>query len=61
VIAGNANVSRWDVSDPARPVRTRTLSRSTDGAGRVMFSPDLSTVAGAATDGTNGISLWTVR
>jgi WD40 repeat protein len=61
VITGNTTVSLWDLSHPAQPVRTETLTRQTHGAGRVSFSPDTSTLAGAATDGSNTVTLWTLR
>jgi WD40 repeat protein len=58
VLTGNATVSVWDLTDPRSPVRARVLTRVTHGAGRVAFSPDAATVAGAATDGGNSVSLW---
>jgi hypothetical protein len=61
VVTGNAAVSVWDLTGPSRPVRVRVLTRRTDGAGRVAFSPDTGTVAGAAVDGSNGITLWRLR
>jgi hypothetical protein len=61
VVTGNANVSVWDLTDPNRPVRTRTFTRITDGAGRVGFSPDTTTVAGAAVDGSNSVTMWRLR
>lgn len=61
VITGNATVSVWDLTDPAHPVRVRVLSRHTEGAGQLAFSPDASVVAGAAVDGRNSITLWRLR
>jgi WD40 repeat protein len=61
VITGNTTVSVWDLTTPNRPVRARVLTRHTNGAGRVAFSPDASTVAGAAVDGSNSVTLWQLR
>jgi WD40 repeat protein len=61
VVTGNATVSQWNLTDPARPVRIRTLTRQTHGSGRVAFSPDTATLAGAATDGSNNVTLWALR
>jgi hypothetical protein len=61
VITGNATVSVWDLADPAKPVRALVMTRHTAGAGRVAFSPDTATVAGAATGGRNSITLWQLR
>ena len=61
VITGNATVSLWDLTEPTGPVRTRVLTRHTKGAGRIAFSRDAGTVAGAAVDGSNSISLWRLR
>jgi WD40 repeat protein len=58
VITGNATVSVWNIADPRAPIRARILTRHTDGAGRVAFSPDATIVAGAADDGGNGVTLW---
>jgi WD40 repeat protein len=58
VITGNATVSVWHIADLRAPVRTRILTRHTDGAGRVAFSPDTTVVAGAAEDGGNSVTLW---
>jgi WD40 repeat protein len=61
VITGNATVSLWDLTDPGRPVRTQVLTRNTRGAGQVAFSRDTFTVAGAAVDGSNSITVWSLR
>ena len=61
VVTGNANVSVWDLTDPNRPIRTRTFTSTTAGAGRVAFSPDTTTVAGAAVDASNSITMWRLR
>ncbi len=61
VLTGNDTVSVWDLTDPTLPVRVRVLTRRTDGAGRIAFSPDTRTVAGAAVDGSNSITLWHLR
>jgi WD40 repeat protein len=61
VITGNATLSVWDIADPTRPVRTRMLTRHTNGAGRIGFSPDTTTAASAAADGGNSITLWHLR
>jgi hypothetical protein len=61
VVTGNATVSIWNLTDPTRPVRTRILTRHTDGAGRIAFSPDGRTIAGAAVDAGNNITLWQLR
>src|SRR5262249_3419343 len=58
VITGNATVSVWNIADRQSPIRTRILTRHTDGAGRVAFSPDTTVVAGAAEDGGNSVTLW---
>jgi hypothetical protein len=58
VITGNATVSVWNIADPRAPIRERILTRHTDGAGRVAFSPDTTVVAGAADDGSNSVTLW---
>jgi len=42
-------------------VRTRVLTRPTNGPGRVVLSPDGRTLVGAAADATNTISLWRLR
>lgn len=60
VVVGNTSDSIWDVSDPATPVRQRTVTRPTSGPGVVAFSPDTSTVVGAANLGTNSVTLWKV-
>jgi WD40 repeat protein len=59
-VTGNTTESRWAITDPTHPVRLSTVTRETNGAGVVRFSPDLSTVAGAAIDGSNSITLWRV-
>lgn len=59
-VFGNRLASRWDVADPAHPRRLDTISRTTRGAGVVVFSPDQRTVAGAAVDGSNSVTLWHV-
>jgi WD40 repeat protein len=61
VITGNVTVTVWNLTRPTQPIRTRTLTRQTNGAGRVAFSPDGSTVAGAAIDGSNSVTLWRIR
>ncbi|HEY0530049.1 MAG TPA: hypothetical protein VGD29_00450 [Actinoplanes sp.] len=61
VVTGNDTVSVWDLTDPRGPVRARVLTRHTDGAGQVAFSPDAGIVAGAAVDGSNSITLWRLR
>jgi hypothetical protein len=61
VITGNSTVSVWDLTDPAHPVRTRVLTRPTNGPGRVVLSPDGRTLVGAAADATNTVSLWRLR
>jgi WD40 repeat protein len=61
VVTGNTAVTEWNVTDPAQPVRIRTLTRQTHGAGRVAFSPDTTILAGAATDGSNSVTLWQLR
>lgn len=58
---GNDLVTRWDVSDLRHAVRTAVFTRQTEGAGVVAFSRDTSTIAGAAIDGSNHVSLWHVR
>ena len=57
-VMGNSVVTRWNMTDPHRPTRTAVVTRTTYGAGLVAFSPDAATVAGAAADGSNGVSLW---
>jgi WD40 repeat protein len=59
-VMGNDLVTVWNVSNPRLPIRTSTLSRQTQGAGVVAFSPDATTIAGAAVDGSNHVSLWQV-
>lgn len=59
-VFGNRLASRWDVTDPAHPRRLDTISRTTRGAGVVVFSPDRTVVAGAAVDGSNSVTLWHV-
>jgi WD40 repeat protein len=59
-VFGNRLASRWDVADPAHPRRLDTISRTTRGAGVVVFSPDQSSVAGACVDGSNSVTLWHV-
>jgi WD40 repeat protein len=59
-IMGNDLATRWNVADPRRPTRTAVLRRETQGAGVVAFSPDATTVAGAAVDGANRVSLWRI-
>jgi WD40 repeat protein len=59
-IMGNNLVTRWNVADPRRPTRTAVLTRETQGAGVVAFSRDATTVAGAAVDGANRVSLWRI-
>jgi hypothetical protein len=61
VVTGNATVSVWDLTDPRGPVRIHTLTRHTAGAGQVGFSPDAGTLAGAAVDGSNNVTLWNLR
>lgn len=61
VLTGNGTVSVWDLTDPRLPVRARVLTRRAAGAGRVAFSPDTRTVAGAAVDGSNRVTLWRLR
>jgi WD40 repeat protein len=61
VVTGNASVSVWDLTVRGSPVRTRLLIRRTEGGGRVVFSPDAGTLAGAAVDGSNHITLWPLR
>jgi hypothetical protein len=58
VITGNATVSVWNIADRQAPFRVRILTRHTDGAGHVAFSPDTTVVAGAAEDGSNSVTLW---
>jgi len=58
VITGNATVSVWNIADRQAPIRVRVLTRHTEGAGRVAFSPDTTVVAGAAEDGSNSVTLW---
>jgi hypothetical protein len=57
-VMGNSVVTRWNVADPRRPTRTAVLTRRTYGAGMVAFSRDAATVAGAAVDASNGVTLW---
>jgi WD40 repeat protein len=59
-IMGNNLVTRWDVTDPRRPTRTAVITRETQGAGVVAFSRDATTIAGAAVDGANRVSLWRI-
>jgi hypothetical protein len=59
-VTGNTTETRWDVSDPAAPVRLATVTRETNGAGVLTFSPDTSTVGGSAVDGSNTVTLWRV-
>jgi WD40 repeat protein len=59
-IMGNSVVTRWNVADPRRPVRTAVLRRETQGAGIVAFAPDVASVGGAAVDGGNAVSLWRI-
>jgi WD40 repeat protein len=59
-VFGNRLASRWDVANPAHPLRLNTISRTTQGAGVVVFSPDQTIVAGAAVDGSNSVTLWHV-
>jgi WD40 repeat protein len=59
-IMGNSVVTRWDVADPRRPIRTGVLRRHTHGAGVVAFAPDVASVGGAAVDGGNAVSLWRI-
>jgi hypothetical protein len=59
-IMGNSVVTRWNVADPRRPVRTAVLRRETQGAGTVAFAPDVASVGGAAVDGGNAVSLWRI-
>jgi len=61
VVTGNSTVSVWDLTDPAHPVRTRVLTRPTNGPGRVVLSPDGRTLVGAAADATNTVSIWRLR
>lgn len=61
VVTGNATVSVWDLTDPRGPVRVRVIARHTDGAGQVGFSADAGTLAGAAVDGSNTVTLWNLR
>jgi WD40 repeat protein len=57
-VMGNNLVARWDVGHPGRPTRTAVITRETQGAGVVAFSRDAATVAGAAVDGANSVTLW---
>jgi hypothetical protein len=56
----DGTVKLWQVADPRRPTRTAVLTRETQGAGVVAFSHDATTIAGAAVDGANSVSLWRI-
>jgi WD40 repeat protein len=60
-VMGNDLATRWNVADPRHPIRTAVLTRRTRGAGMLAFSRDATTIAGAATDGSNHVSLWHIR
>jgi WD40 repeat protein len=60
-VTGNTTVTAWNLTDPAHPTRARLLTRAAAGPGRVVFSPDTSTLAGAAADGSNSITFWRLR
>jgi WD40 repeat protein len=60
-VMGNDLATRWNVADPRNPIRMAVLKRRTRGAGMLAFSRDATTIAGAATDGSNHVSLWRIR
>jgi WD40 repeat protein len=57
-VMGNYLAMTWTLADPGRPV---VRTRQTVGAGVVAISPDLTSVAGTAPDGSNTVALWHIR
>jgi hypothetical protein len=58
---GDDVVMVWNVADPDHPVRTAVHARSTEGTGVVAFTPGMSSIVGAAPDGSNAVAVWHLR